>query len=74
MQYAKLPRHFERKHSSEIEVAQILSLPKKSAKRSMMWGLLKNKGNHAHNSEVLKIGKGFLIPGKRTICKTTPTE
>ncbi|XP_033108973.1 uncharacterized protein LOC117110386 [Anneissia japonica] len=74
MQYAKLPRHFERKHSSEIEVAQILSLPKKSAKRSMMWGLLKNKGNHAHNSEVLKSGKGFLIPGKRTIYKTTPTE
>ncbi|XP_033100811.1 uncharacterized protein LOC117104222, partial [Anneissia japonica] len=39
-----------------------------------MWGLLKNKGNHVHNSEVLKSGKGFLIPGKRTIYKTTPTE
>lgn len=62
---AKLPRHMEAVHSQETEVAEVLSLDKKSKERSLKWELLRNKGNHAHNVQVLKEGHGFLIPVKR---------
>ncbi|XP_071811184.1 uncharacterized protein [Apostichopus japonicus] len=63
--YAKLPRHMEAAHSSELEVAEILSLDKGSKERSRMWEILRNKGNHAHNVEVLTKGRGFIVPVKR---------
>lgn len=63
--YAKLPRHMEAAHSTEIEVAEILSLNKKSKERSKKWEILRNKGNHAHNVQVLQKGSGYIIPVKR---------
>ena len=63
--YPKLPRHLEQKHSTELEVASILALPKGSRKRKIMWSLLKNKGNYAHNTNIIKCGLGTIIPYRR---------
>ena len=64
-QYAKIPRHMEQCHSSENEVASILCLPKSSKERKSKWDLLRNKGNMAHNNEIIKEGKGEIIPFRR---------
>lgn len=63
--FAKLPRHMESAHSGEREVAEALMYDKKSKERSKKWEILRNKGNHSHNVEVLKKGEGFIIPVKR---------
>ncbi|KAJ8039318.1 N-lysine methyltransferase KMT5A [Holothuria leucospilota] len=63
--FAKLPRHLESAHSGERDVAEALMYDKKSKERSKRWEILRNKGNHSHNVEVLKKGEGFIIPVKR---------
>lgn len=62
---AKLARHLERKHINEIDVTKILSFPKKSKSRLVLIEKLRNQGNFQHNTEILKIGKGNIIPKKR---------
>lgn len=63
--FAKLPRHFEQVHESEVEVAKALSYKKGSKIRKRQFDLLRNKGNHSHNIDVLKTGTGSLIPARR---------
>lgn len=63
--FAKLPRHFEQVHENEVEVAKALSYKKGSKIRKRQFDLLRNKGNHSHNLDVLKAGKGSLIPARR---------
>ncbi|XP_024119917.1 uncharacterized protein LOC112141094 isoform X9 [Oryzias melastigma] len=61
----KFTRHLKTHEKKYADVAQVLSLPKKSKKRLEMLAKLRNKGNHDHNSEVLASGIGTLKP-KRT--------
>ena len=63
--FPKLARHMEQVHSSEIDVAKALALPKNSEKRKKQWEQLRHKGNFAYNSEVIKHGKGEIIPFRR---------
>ncbi|XP_006814230.1 uncharacterized protein LOC102801744 [Saccoglossus kowalevskii] len=63
--YPKLPRHFENKHSTEKDVVYALSFRKGSTERKILWQKLANKGNHAHNVEILKDGYGYIIPYRR---------
>ncbi|XP_063226925.1 uncharacterized protein LOC134533339 isoform X1 [Bacillus rossius redtenbacheri] len=71
---AKLPRHLERKHASEIEVAQILSLAKNTAERKDKISALRALGLFQHNTGVFKTGAGVLIPKRRPKEPTTPTK
>ncbi|XP_072289236.1 uncharacterized protein [Eucyclogobius newberryi] len=63
--FSKLSRHLEMVHSQQEEVAVALQHPKHSKERLITWNRLKNKGNFAHNRDVLKTGKGFLAAVKR---------
>ena len=62
---SKLPRHLQRKHSDESEVAQIMAMPLRSKRRKMFLQKLLNDGNYNHNVEVLRTNTGEIIPSKR---------
>lgn len=60
----KMARHLERAHQNKQEVAQALSFPKGSKQRRLHLEHLRNRGNFAHNVEVLNAGAGDLVPRK----------
>ncbi|XP_028298057.1 uncharacterized protein LOC114460324 isoform X2 [Gouania willdenowi] len=62
----KMARHLIRKHSNEPAVAQATSFPLKTKERKLHLDLIRNKGNRAHNNEVLKTGCGTLIPSQQS--------
>ena len=75
----QLPRHLSRHHMNEIQVAEALSYPLKSAKRRKLLGSIANHGNFIHNANVLQDGEGIIIPKKRpsrqrNICDYLPCE
>ena len=49
-----LPRHFERNHKNEKEVAEALSCTKKSKERRNAWAFLTRKGDYEANLKSLK--------------------
>ncbi|XP_030000159.1 uncharacterized protein LOC115426292 isoform X2 [Sphaeramia orbicularis] len=61
----KMARHLETVHSDQAEVAAAFQYPKNSKERLKIWNRLKNKGNFAHNKDVLRTGKGYLAVRKR---------
>lgn len=61
----KMGRHLVRNHSDKKEVAAALQHPLRSRERLKIWKQLINKGNFAHNKNVLKTGKGQLAVRKR---------
>lgn len=63
--FSKLSRHLAMVHRDQAEVAVAFQHPKHSKERLKIWNRLKNKGNFAHNKDVLKTGKGFLAAVKR---------
>ncbi|XP_055022443.1 uncharacterized protein LOC129412454 isoform X2 [Boleophthalmus pectinirostris] len=63
--FLKISTHLERKHNKEVEVAKALSFPKGSKQRRVHLESLRNKGNFAHNTEVLRTGKGKLVARKQ---------
>lgn len=63
--FSKLSRHLAMVHGDQDEVAVAFQHPKHSKERLKIWNRLKNKGNFAHNKDVLKTGKGFLAAVKR---------
>lgn len=63
--FSKLSRHLAMVHGDQDEVADAFQHPKHSKERHKIWNRLKNKGNFAHNKDVLKTGKGFLAAVKR---------
>ena len=63
---SKMPRHMIQVHSDEISVKEVTAFSPKSKIRKKLWQSLMNKGDYAHNMEVLKSGDGFLIPKRRT--------
>ncbi|XP_046691727.1 uncharacterized protein LOC124376601 isoform X2 [Silurus meridionalis] len=62
---SKMARHLEQVHSTESEVAKALTFPKGSKERKNLLDHLRNRGNFAHNAEVLQCGKGELVPYKK---------
>ena len=62
---AKMARHLERVHSKESEVAKALSFTKGSKQRRAHLEQLRNRGNFAHNAEVLETGAGTLVACKQ---------
>lgn len=65
-QCLKMARHLVRKHSDEPAVAKALTYPLKSKERKLHLDLIRNKGNRAHNNDVLKSGIGTLVPSQQT--------
>ncbi|KAG1933792.1 hypothetical protein F2P79_020338 [Pimephales promelas] len=63
--FVKMARHLERAHKDKPEVAQALSFPKGSKQRRMHMEHLRNRGNFAHNVDVLNAGVGNLVPRKQ---------
>ena len=55
------------KHRNLEEVARAFSYPKGSAERKLQITLIRNKGNRHHNFEVLKEGKGVMVPSQQSI-------
>ena len=53
-------------HNNETEVGKILAIPKKSKERRKAWEKLVNKGDFSHKFDVLKSGKGTIIPKYRS--------
>ncbi|XP_068189836.1 uncharacterized protein [Antennarius striatus] len=72
--YSKMPRHLECKHSELPEVEKALKYPKGSMGRKLQFDFLRNKGNHAHNTKVIKEGKGMVIPHYQTIKPAKPGD
>ncbi|XP_059198023.1 uncharacterized protein LOC131978403 isoform X2 [Centropristis striata] len=66
MHFHKMARHLIHKHSNETAVAKAISFPLNSKERKLHFDLIRNKGNRAHNNEVLKAGSGTLIPSQQT--------
>lgn len=64
----KIARHLALRHYDETDVIKALTLPKKSKQRKIEIARLRNFGNRAHNSKVLKDGKGLVIP--KRACKS----
>lgn len=60
--YRKMARHLQSKHKDKSDVARAFVFPKGSKERRIQLALLRNKGNRIHNSDVLKKGKGIVIP------------
>ncbi|XP_052813784.1 uncharacterized protein LOC128240867 isoform X2 [Mya arenaria] len=60
-----IARHYEREHDNELEVGRILALKPKTKERRKAWELLVNKGDFAHNFNVLEKGYGQIIPKYR---------
>lgn len=67
--FCKMARHLAQVHKNEVEVAKALSFPKGSKERRINLDLLRNKGNHAHNADVLRAGKGVLVPRQQSAAK-----
>ena len=57
---AKLPRHLQSRHKEEREVVEIASETDVSARKKLLL-YIRNIGNHRHNCQVLREGKGVLI-------------
>lgn len=57
---SKFARHLKTHEKKNVEVAQVLALPKDSKERKKMLNKLRNKGNHQHNTDVLTSGTGLL--------------
>lgn len=67
--FCKMARHLAQVHKNEVEVAKALSFPKGSKERRINLDLLRNKGNRLHNTNVLKAGKGVLVPRQQSTAK-----
>lgn len=61
-----MARHLERTHGDVDEVARAFSHPKCSALRKVQLDIIRNKGNRCHNFEVLKEGKGVMVPSQQS--------
>ena len=57
-------RHYQTQHNDERDVAMLVACNDKAVKEKLMTKL-RNLGNHLHNVDVLKAGKGTLEVGYR---------
>ncbi|KAK7877456.1 hypothetical protein WMY93_031796 [Mugilogobius chulae] len=63
--FSKMARHLKSMHISVPEVEKAFSCPKGSKERKMQLSLLLNKGNRAHNNQVIKKGTGTVVPRRQ---------
>lgn len=63
--FSKMARHLQQVHEDKMDVAKALSFPKGSKERKKHLDFIRNKGNYAHNANVIKSGDGVLVPFKR---------
>ncbi|XP_043986820.1 uncharacterized protein LOC122839374 isoform X2 [Gambusia affinis] len=63
--FSKMARHLQQVHEDKMDVAKALSFPKGSKERKQHLDFIRNKGNYAHNANVMKSGGGLLVPFKR---------
>lgn len=54
--------HLESKHKDKPDVARAIVFLKGSKERRIQLALVRNKGNYIHINDVLKTGKGIVIP------------
>lgn len=59
--YSKMARHLEFVHRNEVEVAKAVAFPKHSKERRVQLNLLRKRGNFAHNTDVVRQGRGEMI-------------
>ncbi len=59
--YSKMARHLEFVHRNEVEVAKAVAFPKHSKERQVQLNLLRKRGNFAHNTDVVRQGRGEMI-------------
>nr|XP_043892514.1 uncharacterized protein LOC122776179 [Solea senegalensis] len=77
--FIKMARHLECAHKDKPEVERAVSFPKGSKERRMHMELLRNRGNFAHNVEVVNSGVGTPVPRKHMpwkhmkVCKFKPS-
>lgn len=64
--FSKISRHFEAKHKDKPEVAKAFKFPTGSKERRIKLALLRNRGNRAHNLQVIREGKGTVIPRQQS--------
>ncbi|XP_026119128.1 uncharacterized protein LOC113098313 [Carassius auratus] len=62
---SKIARHLELVHGDQSEVAKAISSPKNSKERKLQLTILRKRGDRAHNVDVIRKGKGVIVP-----CKT----
>ncbi|XP_034545080.1 uncharacterized protein LOC117816825 isoform X2 [Notolabrus celidotus] len=72
--FSKMARHLEAKHQDKPQVARAVAFPKGSKERRLQLTLLRNKGNRAHNNQVLKEGKGMVIPCQQSSNPGKPSD
>ncbi|XP_071834535.1 uncharacterized protein [Apostichopus japonicus] len=70
---AQIQRHLREQHSQESEVQQILNETDKHGKYKHMT-LLRNRGTHRHNCQVIREGKGMLIVAYRPTVDASPAD
>lgn len=72
--FSKMARHLESKHKDKPEVARAITFPKASKERRIQLNLLRNRGNRAHNNQVLKEGIGMVIPRQQPKKSVTASD
>ena len=60
----KCARHLMQKHKNEMEVQRAMALPPGKEKRAFFENLI-HRGNFKYNSDVIRSGKGTIIPARR---------
>ncbi|XP_043982140.1 uncharacterized protein LOC122836583 isoform X1 [Gambusia affinis] len=70
--FVKIARHLEHVHRDKPEVAKATAFPKGSSQRKLHLEHLRNRGNFAHNVEVLNSGTGSLVPRKQPSTTSEP--
>ncbi|XP_052466289.1 uncharacterized protein LOC128021339 isoform X32 [Carassius gibelio] len=63
---SKIARHLELVHGDQSEVAKAISSPKNSKERKLQLTILRKQGDRAHNVDVIRKGKGVIVPCKQT--------
>nr|XP_057924088.1 uncharacterized protein LOC131125995 isoform X2 [Doryrhamphus excisus] len=61
----KIARHLLRKHADEKEVAAASMLPTGSKERHLLLEQLRCRGNYLHNIEVIRQGRGEIVPWRQ---------
>lgn len=62
---SKIARHLELVHGDQSEVAKAISSPKNSKERKLQLTILRKQGDRAHNVDVIRKGKGVIVPCKQ---------
>lgn len=62
-----MARHLQQVHEDKMDVTKALSFPigSKERKQHLPVDFIRNKGNYAHNANVMESGGGVMVPFKR---------